>query len=137
MTDWIETAKSVLAECNFKDYTFKIDVSRTEAVYLQATYLEADTITGNVVRHSCDRKSCFNYFHLLIGTPKQNTDDRDRRGRQARGITSGNSKLTEMQVRAIRAEHSSLGSRRLAQIYGVGRDTIGLIVRGDTWKHLL
>ncbi len=46
--DWIETAKSILTVCDFKDYTFKVDVSRTGAVYLQATYLEADTVTGKI-----------------------------------------------------------------------------------------
>ena len=47
MTEWIEIAKGVVAECAFPDYTFKIDVSRTGAVYLQATYMEPDTLTGN------------------------------------------------------------------------------------------
>lgn len=45
--DWIEKAKEILSECAFPDYTFKIDVSRTGATYLQATYLEADTLTGD------------------------------------------------------------------------------------------
>jgi hypothetical protein len=45
---WIEVAAGIVAECHFPDYTFKVDVSRTGAVYLQATYLEPDTLTGAV-----------------------------------------------------------------------------------------
>ena len=29
MQDWIEKAKSIVDECSFPDYTFKVDVSRT------------------------------------------------------------------------------------------------------------
>lgn len=46
MTEWIEVAKNIVIQCSFTDYNFKIDVSRTGAVYLQATYTEPDTITG-------------------------------------------------------------------------------------------
>ena len=48
MNDWIDKAKEYVAECSYPDYTFKIGISRTSAIYLQATYLEADTVTGNV-----------------------------------------------------------------------------------------
>ena len=53
--DWIEQAKDYIDECYFPDYTFKIDTSRTGAVYLQATYLEADTVSGNVETQSTRR----------------------------------------------------------------------------------
>lgn len=46
--DWTEQARAIVQECQFPDYTFVVNISRTGAVYLQATYLEADTLTGNV-----------------------------------------------------------------------------------------
>ena len=48
MQEWIEKAKSIVDECSFPDYIFKVDVSRTGAVYLQATYMEPDTTTGDM-----------------------------------------------------------------------------------------
>ena len=46
--DWIDKARGFVEECSYPEYTFKIDVSHTGAVYLQATYLEADTVTGTI-----------------------------------------------------------------------------------------
>jgi len=47
--NWIQTAREIVSECNFQDYTFVVVESETtKAVYLAATYLEADTITGAV-----------------------------------------------------------------------------------------
>jgi hypothetical protein len=34
-----------------------------------------------IVRHTCDVSMCVNPDHLILGTHKQNAEDRDRRGR--------------------------------------------------------
>lgn len=41
------------------------------------------------VCHECDNRPCVRPKHLWLGTRKQNTEDRDRKGRQARGDTHG------------------------------------------------
>jgi uncharacterized protein YjcR len=47
---------------------------------------------------------------------------------------SGKAKLTEADIRAIRA--SNLSYSVLAEMYGVHRVTIGKIVRREKWKHV-
>jgi hypothetical protein len=44
---------------------------------------------GFVVCHRCDTPECVNPDHLWIGTSAENTRDRDRKGRTARGDRSG------------------------------------------------
>jgi hypothetical protein len=39
---------------------------------------------GMVVMHSCDRPACFNPAHLSVGTPRDNTQDMIRKGRDTR-----------------------------------------------------
>jgi hypothetical protein len=58
--------------------------------------------------------------------------------RVARGERSGGAKLTEADVRAIRAASTSEGydSRELAARYGVRMRTIQEIVRRSTWAHI-
>jgi hypothetical protein len=92
---------------------------------------------GYFVCHSCDVKLCFNPFHLFIDTPKGNMEDRDRKGRQARGIRSGVSKLNEEQVNEIRSLYPSLDTVKLGVKFDVHPSTVGNIVRKKTWKHLL
>lgn len=43
-------------------------------------------------------------------------------------------KLTSQQVKEIRAMENRPSHRKLAVIYGVSADTIGKMLRGDTWK---
>jgi hypothetical protein len=88
-----------------------------------------------VIRHSCDRPSCCNPFHLSTGTHADNVIDRVRRGRSAIGIGNGNHKLTEAEVLEIRS--SSHPTTYLAAKFGVHVDTIRMAKIGKTWRHLL
>lgn len=40
---------------------------------------------GHLVRHQCDNRPCANPSHLLTGTDQDNSNDKVKRGRQARG----------------------------------------------------
>lgn len=87
------------------------------------------------VLHKCDTPLCVRPDHLFLGTPQDNMDDKVAKNRQTRGETNGTSKLTEIDVRYIRAskERSSI----LARYYGVNYGTIHSIRKCITWKHII
>ena len=86
--------------------------------------------------HRCDNPQCINPEHLFLGTRSDNLQDAVRKGRMAHGETQGNSKLTEVDVRAIREDKVSTGSI-LGEKYGVHPNTIYAIKKGLTWKHVI
>lgn len=77
---------------------------------------------GKVVRHTCDIRACVNVEHLQLGTQRDNIRDRQDRGRQARGLANARTKLTEEDIRAVRA--SDLSSRALAKQLGVSHTSV-------------
>ena len=96
---------------------------------------------GMCVCHSCDNRKCVNPEHLFLGTHQDNMDDKTAKGRCA--ISSGRtgekhsgSKLTDTEVRVIRAYYPSLSQVDLARSFGVDRGTIGYITRHQTWQHI-
>ncbi len=91
---------------------------------------------GLHVCHSCDVPSCVNPEHLWTGTDKDNAVDRQNKGRGIRGVTQWKSKLTEEEVLEIRKLHKKISNVDIAKLYCVGPDTIGHIMRRNTWKHI-
>jgi hypothetical protein len=97
---------------------------------------------GMVVCHSCDNPKCVNPDHLFLGTPAENVMDCVSKGRHARGDKlahprakgekNGNSRLTKEQASAIRFDGRP--QRVIAAQYGVCRETVGKIKRGELWK---
>jgi hypothetical protein len=89
---------------------------------------------GLHVLHSCDYRRCVEITHLRLGTHADNMRDRAERGRTAKGERMAAAKLTEAQVREIRAAplvrggavrtYTGLLARDLAQKYGVSLYTI-------------
>lgn len=107
---------------------------------------------GLHVLHKCDQPPCVNPEHLFLGTHADNTADMCAKGRQARvrGDTNGtrlhpervvrgeshhSAKLTEEQVRAIRAAEG-LSHQCLADAYGVSRPHISYIRSSKKWAHI-
>lgn len=86
------------------------------------------------VLHSCRNRHCVNPEHLRYGTAQENADDRVVDGTNTKGSKHGNSKLTEDQVREIRASTRSKWS--LCQKYSVSETTIGDIRARRLWKHI-
>jgi HNH endonuclease len=104
---------------------------------------------GMFVLHRCDVSACVNPYHLFLGTQADNMADKVAKGRQAKGMTHGSvtvpdalprgtdhwkNKLTESDVRAIRA--STLTQTELSHQYDVSVQQIHRIVHRQSWTHL-
>jgi len=118
----------------------KYDDDPAETGYAQRAHrivwkLNCGPIASNQqVLHKCDLTCCVNPDHLFLGTTQDNTADRHRKGRSARGECDGNVKLTAADVRAIRASTWNQGD--LAFAYSVSQQTISNIILGKTWRHV-
>lgn len=87
---------------------------------------------GKILLHSCDNPPCINPAHLTQGTHRDNSKDRDNRGR------SGSTVLTVEQVREIRRlrAETNLTLDQLGQQFGTSRDNVASIVYRKTWKNV-
>ncbi len=93
---------------------------------------------GMCVLHRCDTRACVNPNHLSIGTTQDNINDRNAKGRQARGASSGRSRLSESDVIKMRELHSNNGARpcELGKMFGVTQQQAGRVIRGASWSHI-
>lgn len=98
---------------------------------------------GFYVCHSCDNPPCCNPEHLFAGSPKDNRLDCKRKGRDQappvnhhlRGERHYAARFTADQVEQIRRELEEGGvANQIAKRFGVSRDAIGKIKRGERWK---
>jgi hypothetical protein len=89
---------------------------------------------GLDVCHDCDVRACVNPAHLYLGTRKRNMQDAIDRGRTSRGVGRPLAKLSDADVRAIRASASP--SHELAKIYPVSSGRIRAIKRRKGWRHI-
>lgn len=87
-------------------------------------------------RHTCDHSWCVNAAHVVNGTQLDNIRDRNDRGRTARGERCGSAKLTEDEVRQIRALRGTMPYVEIARVFGVGKTLIGAIMLGQKWGWL-
>jgi len=94
---------------------------------------------GNLVRHSCDVRSCINPKHLLQGTYQDNMNDKMVRGRYRclHGEDHKNAKLKYADVAFIRQELEIgvLTQLLLAESFNVSETTISNIKTGRIWKR--
>ena len=88
--------------------------------------------------HECGKGhlGCVNPRHLSWKSPKENCWDKVRHGTQLRGSLVPQAKLTEVQVRAIRAASGELRQFELAEAFGVHVQTIGDVLAGRSWSWL-
>lgn len=101
---------------------------------------------GMLVCHRCDNPACVNPYHLFIGTNQDNSDDKVRKNRQAKGVKlakaqyenrprgerNGNSKLSYEQVNNILS--IDMPQRKLAKMFGVSQALISKIKRKEMWN---
>jgi hypothetical protein len=89
-----------------------------------------------VVRHTCNNPACINPAHLRAGTPHDNAIDRmlSGRGGDLRGVNNGRAKLTDDQVREIRAGH--LTGAEAGRKFNISKNMACRIIAGKAWTHV-
>ena len=89
---------------------------------------------GMMVCHACDVPRCINPRHLFVGTPKQNSEDMVRKGRQPyqSGECGPRAKLSNVDVFEILARRES-GEllKGIALRFGVSISRVSAIYRGS------
>lgn len=89
--------------------------------------------------HKCDNPACVNPGHMFLGTLKDNMQDASKKGRlshtsRLRGEKHHQSKLTGLQVKAIRAD--SRAQRPIARDYGVSQNLVSQIKTRKIWAQI-
>ena len=86
--------------------------------------------------HSCGRghDGCVTGAHLSWKSRADNFQDRMEHGTWPVGEQSPRAKITDDDVRAIRA--SGLTQGALGKLYGISRQQIGNIQSGKSWSHI-
>ena len=110
---------------------------RMQKAHRVSWLLSGQTIPeGLLIRHKCRNRHCVNPEHLETGTLAENSADMIRDGTSTRGIKNPSAKLTEEQVRQIRARATE-NQRELAKEFGVIPQTISRIILRKRWNWLL
>lgn len=93
---------------------------------------------GDWAAHSCanGHLGCVNPRHLRWATPKENGEDRVAHGNCPRGVTHPHAKLREDQALAIYTLKGTATSSEAGRKFGVTRDIVRGIWRGQTWAWL-
>lgn len=88
------------------------------------------------VLHRCDNPKCCNPEHLFLGTPKDNVDDMDAKGRRnpVHGTAHHGATLNPEQVRDIRSDPRS--NADIGRAYGVTRSAIWKVKNGMWWTRV-
>ncbi len=115
---------------------------RPEYAHHLAYYFHNKRRAKKWVLHHCDNSICVNPRHLYDGTPKDNSRDRDIRGRSGHfqpGWSAEKCAFTPSQVREIRAALANYQQgmcSTLARKYGVNRETIRRLKDGKSYRHV-
>lgn len=90
----------------------------------------------NVAAHKCGNGhlGCFNPHHLRWDTSAGNSQDMATHGTSQRGERMHMAKLTEADVREIRA--SDLTTCELARKYNVTHSNISCVISRKSWRHI-
>jgi hypothetical protein len=103
-------------------------------------------LVGMHVCHRCDNPICVRPDHLFLGTPLENMQDRDRKGRRVQGrITPGAlagennpaAKITRQIAEQIRVEFGSKpqpSKASIARKYKISQSQVRNIIEGRSWN---
>jgi len=86
------------------------------------------------VCHTCDNPACVRPDHLFLGTDKDNMEDKVKKGRQTKGSTNGQAKLSEADILDIRSKQ--LSYKEYMKKYNISRSHIYDIWNCKRWTHI-
>jgi hypothetical protein len=88
--------------------------------------------------HSCGkgREACVNPRHLYWATPQENQNDRVGHGTSNRGTRQWKAKLTEDDIRAIRAMSHTAPQSDISALFDIDRGHISAIINRKKWAWL-
>jgi hypothetical protein len=94
----------------------------------------------HIAAHHCGNGhlGCVNPLHVRWATRQEDRDDMVRHGRSTRGVLATGAILKNADVRRIRRLYAT-GKyiyREIAEKFGVDTETVGDIIRGQTWTWL-
>ena len=88
---------------------------------------------GGMLLHSCDNPLCVNPAHLRLGDKRENTKDALERGQHVTGSRHWKNKLSETDVKVIKAALATgVTGRYLARQFAVDETTISQIKLGKS-----
>jgi hypothetical protein len=120
--------------------SYRIDRRTHSAHRLVWECLMGPIPVGMDVCHSCDNRGCVRPAHLFLGTRADNMQDAASKGRlhwqlsPPNGARHPRARLTEADVREIRARSKTTAQSSLAQQFGVGQTAISAVVTGRNWR---
>jgi hypothetical protein len=82
--------------------------------------------------HDCGNCACVNPTHIRWKTPSENQLDKRKHGTFYNG--GRRKRLSDREVMAIRLLHGSRTQDKIAEMFGVSRRNIGMIVNGHSRK---
>jgi hypothetical protein len=129
---WLHLGRSV-----GRGYSKRPDGERAHRAFYRAFVGEIPE--GQVIAHKCDVACCVNPAHLVACSQLENIDDMERKGRRAKGERVGTSKLTQVDVVAIVAHRGNYRHglyTALGLKFGVHRNIVRGILRGERWRHV-
>ena len=91
-------------------------------------------IGARLVCHHCDNPKCINPAHLFLGTARDNVLDMRRKGREPENPAR---KISAADARSMREKYAAgtHGATKLAREYGLAREYVHAILRGDYWPN--
>jgi HNH endonuclease len=91
---------------------------------------------GLYVLHSCDNPPCVNPAHLRLGSHQENMQDAVERNYNRKGENHYSHKVTEKEVRAIRALAGTMSQVEISKLFGLSKGSVNHIISRKKWKHI-
>lgn len=131
-TDCVEWVRSINGN-GYGSLRFRGKVETAHRAAYSLAY-NINLVAENVICHDCDNPICCSLSHLFLGTHKDNSDDKFRKGRfkTLRGEDSGSAKVSNKQIEEIRHmwETTDMLQREIGDYFGLTQQHISKIVNG-------